>query len=295
MRRFLLLLGVVMLGLVIACGGGDDGDDNGDGGNGDDQPSSSAGNNDDDNGNNDDGDNDDNGNNDDDSPGSSGGSSDSEFCSPDNIDSVFDSINVNSLGDLSDLQSRFEALRDTLNGWADNAPDEIKDDVALVAETMSGFIDLLTENDFNFLSLGTNAADDPRFLALDDQEFTDAADRVSEFCGFDTDTFDGNAGSGGNPGGGGNPGFSVDLPDDFPSELVPPNSTVGFVGDVGFGLTAEFTSDAAADEMKAYYEAELGEPTFADAQSVLWSTGARNVTISGSDGNLTIIVIIIAS
>lgn len=296
MRRLAFIFAVFALGLVIACGGGDDDDgDDGDGGNGggNNEPTASASpsdsGNDDDNNSDDDRDDDDRDNDDD--RGSSG--ADSDFCSPDRADAIFNGLDVASL-DLGNLQEQFEQMDDFLEDWADSAPGEIRDDVNTLVGGMRGLIEVLEENDYNFLAVGTNAANDPRFLALDDPEFQAASDRVAEYCGFDNTnpvtSGGGSTGSGGSTG-----GFSVDLPDDFPSELVPPNSTLGFAGDVGFGLTVEFTSDATADEMKAYYEAELGNPTFADSESILWTSGLRTVTISGTDGDLTIVIIILSS
>lgn len=296
MRRLGLLIAVFAFGLIIACGGGDDdngdGGDGGNGGGGNNEPSAGASSNDSGN----DGDNNDDDEKDNDG-GSSGNGSNSNFCSPDATDVVFDSLDFTSL-DPANLRDQFEQLDDALANWEDNAPNEIEDDVRTLVGGMRGLIEILEENDFNFLAVGTTAANDPRFLALDDPKFEEAADRISDYCGIDNTnpvTSGGSTGSGGSGGGGSTGGFTVDLPDDFPAELVPPDSTLGFAGNVGFGLTVEFTSDATADEMKDYYEAELGAPTFADSESILWSVGARTVTISGTDGDLTIVIIILDS
>lgn len=286
MRRLGLLIAVFALGLVIACGGGDDDggdDDNGGNGGGNNEPTATASSGDSNNDNDDDGDNDDG-----DNDNNSGDGSNSDFCSADNLDSVFDSTHFTNFGDL---KSEFEKLDDALDALQDNAPNDIEDDVDTVVDTLRGLIELLEENDYNFVALAS-AQDDPRLLALDSDEFNEASDRVGDYCGFDI----GDSGDGGGlsvPGGGGSPGgsFSVDLPEDFPSELVPPDSEVGAVVDAGFGLTVEFTSSSTTEEVKAYYEDELGTPTFADSESVLWTNASQTVTITGTDGNVTVVII----
>lgn len=289
MRRLALLFAVFAFGLVIACGGGDDdGGDDGDGGNGggNNEPSATASSN-NDNDDNDNGDNDDDG--DDDDGGSSNGSN-SDFCSPDRADAVFNNLDFTSL-DMGNLQEQFEEMDDILEDWADDAPGEIRDDVNTLVDGMRGLIEVLEEYDYNFIAVGTNAANDPRFLALDDPKFQEASDRIADYCGFDTSDPVGSTGGGSGGGSVGGGAFSTDLPDDFPSRLVPPESAVGAVVDAGFGLTIEFTSTATADDMKAFYEDELGNPTFADSESVLWTNATETVTINGTDGDLTIVII----
>ena len=289
MRRLALLVAVFALGLVIACGGGDDdGGDGGDGGNGDgnNEPTATAAAG-DSGGGNDDNDGDDDRDND-----SNGGGGNDDFCSPQDVDAVFEDLDFSGL-DPEALEEQFNRLDEALDHLEDRAPNEIEDDVKTVAEGMRGLIELLEENDYNFFALATAAEDDPRFLALDDPKFQEASDRIAEYCGFDNDV-PASSGGGSVPGGGGG-AFSVDLPEDFPEDLVPPDSTIGFAGNVGFGDTVEFTSTATAEEVKSYYEGVLGDPTFADSESILWSSATRNVTISGTDGAVTVIVILLGN
>ena len=71
---------------------------------------------------------------------------------------------------------------------------------------------------------------------------------------------------------------------------------MNFAGNVGFGTTVEMVSTATTDEVRAYYQDELGDPTFQDSESVTWSVlgdgGAlTSVSITGTDGDVTILVI----
>lgn len=294
MRRFILALGVVMLALVIACGGGDDDDSNGDdgngGGGGNDNGSYSSG------GSSSGGGSSNSGG----SGGNSGGGSNSNFCSTDTFDN-FDDLDFTN---TSNLKDQFEAIDDGLEDWADNAPDEIEDDINLVVDAMRDLIQVLRDNDFNILALATSG-DDP-FTALDTAEFNAATERIGDYCGFDFDSPGGSipgGNSGGSTGGGSSSGGSTgggfvtgSLPDDYPSEIIPPDSEVGAVIDLGFGLTVEFMSTATIDEIKDYYEAELGNATFADSESILWiatlDEKTANVSVNGTDGNLTVVIIL---
>ena len=89
------------------------------------------------------------------------------------------------------------------------------------------------------------------------------------------------------------------LPDDFPEELIPPDSEIEFAGNVGFGLTVQFTSSATIEEMVAYYEDALGAPTFVTNESATWSIieadKLTTVTVTGTDGALEIGVAIVGS
>jgi hypothetical protein len=69
-------------------------------------------------------------------------------------------------------------------------------------------------------------------------------------------------------------------------------------GDAGLGLTVAFTSNATREEALAFYEAVFGPPTFSDDEATLWSDfagdSARTVTVGGSDGDLSVVVVIVS-
>jgi hypothetical protein len=274
MRRLIALLTILVLGLAVACGG-DDGDSS------DPAPeaspaatategSTSSG-------------------------GGSTGSGDSKdgFCTPDNIDAVFDGFEATT--DLADLETQFSQMSDILDDWADGAPSEIKDDAQIIARAVRGLIELFEENDYDIIAVGTSATDDPRVLALDSDEFVAATDRLSEYCGYDiAPPLDGPTLSL-EPGSAGDLGDGT-LPDDFPAELIPPDSTVEFAGLIGPGIGAQFTSTATIDKILAFYEDVLGPPTVTSDESTIWSIFEDNTlttaTISGVDGNVDIAITI---
>jgi hypothetical protein len=283
-RRFALLVGILVLGLVVACGGGDGDDSNGESGtpsSGDGSSSSSS----------------DGGS----SSSGGGGGSDSDFCSPDDFDAIYGSLDFT---DFSDLESQFSQLGDALEEWADRAPGEIEDDVEVMVDALRGLIELFEEYDYDFLAIGLGASEDPRFLALESDEFTAASERVSEFCGYDFEvpsgglSDGGTSSDGGGSTGGGGGGFSgaVGLPDDFPEELTPPDSEVTFAGNLGFGDTVSFSSTATIAEIVEYYTDALGDPTASDSESALWSViGSETLTtvaVTGTDGDLEVVVLI---
>lgn len=274
MRRLLLLLGVMVLGLAVACGGGDDSDG-----------------------------------------GSSDGGADSKFCSPDESDAVFDQLDFSGAS-MSEID--YGAVKDALKDWEKSAPSEVRDDVKVMAEGIRGLLELLEENDGNFMALAMTAESDPRMLALDSDEFLAASDRLDEYCGFeiggfgdtgsaDSGTSGGSTGdsssAGASTGGNGTStaggGFSgaMGLPDDFPTTLVPPKSELTFAGSLAGALTGEWTSTMTIEEVLAYYSDEYGDPMYADSESALWSIVDDDeliaVNVEGTDGDLTISVVIV--
>ena len=304
MRRFALLFIVMVLGLTAACGG-DDATDSDAGSDGGTSTNASSG---DSNGSDDSGDDDSGGGSSASTPeptgGSSGGGSDDDFCRPDNVDAVFD--NLDFTANLGNLEEQFSGLRAALGRWADNAPGEIEDDVRVLVAGTRGMIDLFEEYNYDFLAIGTSAIDDPRFTALEDPEFQAASDRVASFCGFDADppSIGSIPGPGTSPGGGGSPGgdggfTSGALPDGFPEALEPPNSEIGFAGNIAGAVTAEFSSTSTIEEIREFYEGQLGEPTLVDQESMIWSildgSSFTNVTVTGTDGDLVIVVAIVGT
>ena len=154
------------------------------------------------------------------------------------------------------------------------------------------------EHDYDFLAMAVAAESDPRFAALDSAEFNTASDRLAEYCGYDIEPpSTGLLPSSGTGSGGG--GITTTLPDDFPPELVPPDSVVNFAGNSGPGLAAEFTSTASVEEILAFYEDVLGDVTVRDSESVIWSVfvddSLKTVTVTGTDGEVSIAVALVGS
>lgn len=272
MRHLITLLTILALGLIVACGGGDDDSSDSDGGSSS-KPSDSG------------------------SSSSSGGSKDN-FCTTEYADAVFEGFDP--LSDADDLEDALKDMSGLLGRWADDAPSEIRSDVRIIVDAMEGFFEILEENDYDFMAMAFAAEDDPRLTALDSAEFTAATNRLNEYCGYedigtdlstDTDSTTTPSDDGGSTSG----GFTDDgsLPEDFPSPLVPPDSTVEFAGDFGVGSGAEFSSTATLDDILDFYKKALGDPTLSSSEGTIWSTfqdgQAITVTVSGSDGAVDIL------
>jgi hypothetical protein len=233
------------------------------------------------------------------SSSSSGGSSSSGskdgFCTPEYADAVFEGFDP--LSGTDDLEDEIKEMNKLLDRWADDAPSEIRDDVRIIVDTMHGFFEILEENDFDLMAMALSAEDDERLMALDSTAFNNATNRLNEYCGYEDITTDVDTGSSTTPsddGGSTTGGFTQGtLPDDFPSPLIPPDSTIGIVGDFGVGTGAEFISTATVDDIIEFYKKALGDPTLSSSEGTLWSTSqdgqAITVTVSGSDGAVEII------
>ena len=192
-----------------------------------------------------------------------------------------------------------------LDRWANDAPSEIRSDVGIIVDTMKGFFELLEENDFDFMAVALAAEDDPRLAALDSTKFNAATDRLDEYCGYDieaavdtgssSDSGSGSATAVSGSGSSATGGFTQGTrPEDFPETLIPPDSTIGAAGDFGVGSADEFTSTATLNDVIEFYKDELGDPMLSSSEGTLWSvidgTKATSVTISGSDGDVQIVV-----
>lgn len=276
MRRIALLLAILTLGLVAACGSG--GDDDSSAGSPDSTSSSDSSG----------------------SGGAAGGGAGSAFCSPTNEDVIFGSLDFTRTFD--DLEAQFGLIGDALDVWAGSAPAEIEGDVRILVDAMRALIELFEEFDFDLVAIGTAAADDSRLTTLDSDAFQAATVRISEYCGYDiaTSSTGSAAPSGSESGGdGGGSGFAVALPDDFPAELVPPDSELEIVSSFGPSLTVQFSSTATIDEILAFYEDALGEPSIVSDEFALWSIFETNkittVNVTGTDGNLEIVISIASS
>lgn len=270
MRRITTLLAILVLSLLIACGDGDDDSSDSDAssstGSGDSTATSVPA-----------------------TTSSSSNSSKDNFCTPDNIDAVFDGFEATT--DLADLEAQFSKMSDILDDWADDAPSEIRADAQIIVNSVRGLIEVSEENDYDLIAVALNAEDDPRILALDSDDFLTATDRLSEYCGYDVaPPLDGPTLSL-DPGSPGDLGDGT-LPDDFPEELIPPDSMVEFAGLIGPGIGAQFTSTATIDKILAFYEDVLGPPTVTSDESTIWSIFENNTlttaTIMGTDGDVEI-------
>jgi hypothetical protein len=271
MRRLIILLTILALGLLVACGGGDDDSSDPDGSSSGDSGSSSSS---------------------DSSSSSLGGSKDS-FCTPEYADAVFEGFDP--LSDTDDLEDTIKEMNSLLDRWADDAPSEIRGDVRIIVDAMEGFFEILEENDFDFMAMALAAEDDPRLAALDSADFIAATNRLNEYCGYeDTGSSIGSATAPSDDGGSSSGGFTQGtLPEDFPENLIPPDSTIGVTGDFGVGIGAEFTSTATVDDIIDFYKDALGDPTLSSSDGTIWSVfdddTALSVIVSGTDGAVEII------
>ena len=272
MRRFAFLLPAFALLLIVACGGGDDddSDDGADGGRtGTPAATETAGG--------------------DSSGGGSvsvGDGSNSDFCSPNEFDFVQNVFDFDRLQG-AELEQQLAGLSDLLDEWADRAPGEIRGDVEVVAAALQEFYGLLQEYDFDFFAIAQQAPDDPRFANLDRPEFTEAADRISAYCGFDLGAPTGQMPGSGDAMDDGGGSSIAGLPDGFPEALIPPDSAVFGSTDIGAGVAAQFTSTASLEELRAFYDAALGPGQMIDADNYSWTvidgSGVTSVTVGSSD------------
>lgn len=185
---------------------------------------------------------------------------------------------------LDEVEDLFTSNADAINQAVQLAPQEIKADVAMFADAYGGFVELLAENNFNFLALGDAALDDPRLAALEEPELEAAGDRIEAYCGIENFIDTAPQPPGGDGGGGGISAGS-DLPDDFPSDLVPPGGVVVASVNVAGASSVTFDVEADTDDIIDFYKEALGAP----AQETSNPKGALWVTTS-ADGSLTVVV-----
>ena len=199
-------------------------------------------------------------------------------------DADFNPIGLNP----EELENLFTTNVDAINEAVQLAPSEIKTDVEMFADAYSGFVGLLAEYDFNFLALSDAALDDPRMTALDDPELQAAGDRIEAYCGIDNfistapEPPDSGTGGGGSDGG---VSAGTDLPDDFPSELVPPGGVVVATVNVAGASSVTFDVEGDTDDIIGYYTDIVGAPVqeTSTPKGALWFT-----TYEG--GSLTLVV-----
>jgi hypothetical protein len=143
----------------------------------------------------------------------------SDFCNFDaGIDEGMDSIDP-SFSNPEEIEATFEQLMDDIDQAVDMAPDELRADVELLADGVSGLVEVLAEYDFNFLAIPESATDDPRMAALEDPAYEAASARIDAYCGFDDEPDAGETGSD-DPGSEGDVDPDLGLPSDEMRDLA---------------------------------------------------------------------------
>jgi hypothetical protein len=99
-------------------------------------------------------------------------------------ESVLDDLDFT---DPESLEDAFRQVVDTIENAADEAPDEIRDDVNLIADGFNDLVDELERVDFNFLDVDSSVLDNPELEAASDR----IADYNERVCGIETDDLDG--------------------------------------------------------------------------------------------------------
>ncbi len=181
----------------------------------------------------------------------------------------------------ADVESVLRSTNDAIGQAARVAPSEIKADVQMFADAYGGFIEVLDELGFNFLAFNDDMLDDPRLLALEDPALEEAGARISAYCGID-DFIAAGPGTTSGTGGSGTGLPPVDLPEDFPTELVPPGGTAIVSLDIAGSKSVTFDVESSADDVIAYYSDVLGEPTVEmnDPDGALWSAPYGGSTVN---------------
>lgn len=192
------------------------------------------------------------------------------------------------LSDGLDADSFRTAMEESVAGLRqarDLAPSEIAGDVQFVLDTFLDLVALFEEYEWNLIAIGTNATDDPRLLAFDNDAFVAAIERIGNFCGLDLNTRDGD-----DPDAGGDSG--LDVPDEIPSALVPPEVTQSFAG----GGTFALETNLSFEDTVAFYTGVLGKPFFVDEgeMAALWTTtfegGQVSVALGSDSGSVNILI-----
>lgn len=218
-----------------------------------------------------------------------GSGSESNFCGF--IAQADEELNPDPAGfDPDSFRELIEQTQRVLERAQELAPDEVRSDVALIAEAYEGFASLLEEYDYNIMAVSTAAADDPRLLALESDELAAASARIGQFCGVDLGVSpDVGAGDTGDE----TPGGDQSEYGDIPNVLVPPDVVEAL--DMGSGAVL-FRSDAPFDAIVDFYTDALGTPFFVntDEQSGVWQGRVagvvRSVTVGPGDGVFEVLV-----
>ena len=204
--------------------------------------------------------------------GTVSGNTDDEFCEfiiayANEVEAEFNVISLSP----EELEAAFNDNLDSINQALALAPDELRDDVALFADAYGGFIDFLSEYDFNFLAIPEDAFDDPRLAALEDPALEEAGNRIEEYCGVENFITPAPTPP---TGGGGGPSSVItggDVPDEFPSELEPPGGVVVASFSGAGALSVTFDSSESAEDVVDFYTDILGPPTAQTPEGALWT------------------------
>ena len=196
------------------------------------------------------------------------------FCNDaDTSEQLIDGIDFLS----SDIEASVNQWLAVINAIEAEAPGEIADDVAVVADAARQFAALLEEADYQIINIDP---EDERMAAFDDGSIDQATNNIAEYCGWDLDVLDGSGDLGGS-GAAGNGEFGSDaMPDTIPEELVPPS--VEGVNDNGVA-GVNIVSSASFDELVGFYTDAIGDPD---------SEFGGTATFSGTVAGTTVFVIL---
>ncbi|RPI12163.1 MAG: hypothetical protein EHM63_00185 [Actinobacteria bacterium] len=114
-----------------------------------------------------------------------------EFCSQaQGFDEVFGEEAFQS-NDPADLEDQFNASQQALADLENSAPDEIKEDVGIIADALAGLIEVFESANYDFTQLAQDPDAVAQLEAFNSAEITDASTRVeaylTEVCGIDAD------------------------------------------------------------------------------------------------------------
>jgi hypothetical protein len=114
-----------------------------------------------------------------------------EFCSQaQGVNEVFSGETLQS-DDPADLEEQFNASQEALAQLEDSAPDEIKEDVGIIADALGGLIEVFESANYDFTQLAQDPEAIAQLEAFNSAEITDASTRVTayltEVCGIDTE------------------------------------------------------------------------------------------------------------
>ena len=114
-----------------------------------------------------------------------------EFCSQaQGFDEVFGDEAFQS-NDPADLEDQFNASQQALADLENSAPDEIKEDVGVIADALAGLIEVFEAANYDFTALAQDLEAIAQLEAFSSSEITDASTRVkaylTEVCGISTE------------------------------------------------------------------------------------------------------------
>ncbi len=162
------------------------------------------------------------------------------YCQRAEEDNALEPLNIFG----GDLEAQLAEYIAALDEMVANAPAEIADDVAVLADAGRAIAELLAEYEYDILAIPPEEL--TALEALDEDALATATQNIADFCGIDLEDSGTDFGTVGGD----------DLPDDFPEAMVPPAVRDGMenMGAAGF----QFISDASFDEVVEYYTDLLG-------------------------------------